>query len=239
MTTDNASIASEGDVDPADTPPVPPKLQRPESVHGHEMQAVAEGNHEILFTDDGSDVLEDLRHPECPAEYSQMTSRRRARVFSFGRRYSPLEQKQKVVPTPSPSLPADSTIPVSNQAPVAPVRSNSSPLKPGGKHNRLRGTKDLLKKAKGSLVNMVTLGRHADQNDVSGEQSLEDLNGYPEVASVSSAEGEGEESQWEEPLEPNPPSWVKHGYVMVGEKAPSGKVKWSQRVSGRGEVWAW
>lgn len=237
VATDNTSIASEGDVDPADTPPVPPKLQRPESVHGHEIQAVAEGNHEILFTDN---VLEDLRQPECPTDYSQLAQRRRARGFSFGRRYSPLEQKQKVVPTPSPSVTADSTTPAPNQASVAPARSNTSPLsKSGGKSNRLRGTKDLLKKAKGSLVSIVTLGRHADQSDVSGEQSLEDLNGYPEVASESSAEGEGEESQWEEPLEPIPPSWVKHGYVMVGEKAPSGKVKWSQRVSGRGEGWAW
>lgn len=234
MATDNASIASEGDVDSVGTPPVVPKLQRPDSVHVDAIQAVSEGGHELVFTECG-DVLEELRHPECPVEYDQMAPRRRMRVFSFGRRYSPLDQKQKVVPTPSPSLPVEN--PTTLAPSQVPIRSTSSPMKSGGKSNRLRGTRDLLKKAKGSFVNIVTLGRHADQSDPGGEQSLEDLNGYPEVTSESSGEGEGEETQWEEPLEPIPPSWVKHGYVMVGEKAPSGKVKWNQRVSGSGKEW--
>ena len=229
MATDNASIASEGDTDSVDTPPVASKLQRFESVE--EVLPVTEGKMMLIAEDE--DVLEELRQPECPIDDGQLTPRRRVRVFSFGRRYSPLEQKQKTVPPPpstSTSQPDSNPLTSSTQA---PARSGSNPpLKSSSKSNVLKGTKGLLKKAKGSFVNMVTMGRHGNEGDVSSEQSLEELNGYPEAQSESSGDGEGEESQWEEPLEPIPPSWVKYGYAMVGERSSSGKVKWSQRVSG-------
>lgn len=233
MTPDNASIASEGDTDSVDTPPLVPKLQRFESAD--EVQAVTEGK--LVLTTEDSDVLEELRQPECPIDDGQLTPRRRMRVFSFGRRYSPLEQKQKGMPPPPPSPSTSQTdsnlLTGSTQPPArSSTVSGNAPLRSSGKSNVLKGTKGLLKKAKGSFVNMVTMGRHGNESDVSSEQSLEELNGYPEVLSESSGDGEGEESQWEEPLEPIPPSWVKYGYAMVGERSPSGKVKWSQRVSG-------
>jgi hypothetical protein len=154
--------------------------------------------------------------PSDPNDEEGLGGKRRPRIFSFGRKYSPLEQRQRMAPQPSLSSPLaeDGNFSV-------PQKSSSSTYSPKSSSHKPHALKGVLKRAKGSLVQMVT---SKNQGDGTNDHYLGAL------GDDSSDEGsEGVESQWEEPLEPVPPSWGKYGYVMIGEKPQSGKVKWTER----------
>ena len=193
---------------------------------------IGDGNSVALIrTASSEDDIEDAKPSPVEADNDQtdqceedpLGNKKRPRIFSFGRKYSPLEQRQKQGPQPSVSSPL-----VEDNTAVYPHRTQStsySPKPPSKAPHVRKGPKDLLKRAKGSLVQMVT---SKPQGDYCNDHYLGTLGDMDN----SSDEGvEGAESPWEEPLEPVPPSWVKYGYVMIGEKSQSGKVKWTERVS--------
>ena len=141
--------------------------------------------------------------------------KRRKRVFTFGRKYSPLEARQKALEETG-ILPATPPIGRTSSANTVHKSSKYSP----------KGAKGLLKKARGFV------GNKNKATDQTNGGCLDELGGITEISADTVEEEDLDDVLLEEPLEPVPPSWIKYGYIMVGEKpASGGKVKWSQRVS--------